>query len=581
VNAGEPVEFKVLGPLEVLWNDRAVPLGPPKQRLLLAVLLCHPNRLVSASRLIDALWGERPPTSAAENLRGYVHRLRRSLSAERIVGHGRPGYSLLVHPDEIDALRFVDLVHQGREALAAGRPLVACERLRAAGDLWRGAPFADLEDEPALRDEIARLEEQRLAALEERIEVDLALGRHGDLVVELPELVRRHPFRERFRTQLMIALYRCGRQADALAAYRDARRLLVDELALEPSAELHRLEQAILTGDPSLAAPAAARATTPTVAQLPPTITDFTGREGQLRRLREVLAAERPDRLPVVLVSGQAGVGKTTLAVQAAHALRARYPDGQLYASLRGVQADPLEPGQVLGQFLRAMGVDGAALPCEVEERAALYRSRLADRRVLVLLDDARDEAQVRPLLPGTPTCAALVTSRARLLGLPAALALDLEVLDPCAAVELFSRIAGPERVDAEPCQAAEIAKLCGGLPLALRVAAAPGRPPALVPAPPRRPAPLRAPAAGRVARRRPGGPRQPGAELPGAGRAGAAGVPAARAAGSARLRRLGGRRAARRPRRDRPVAGRLAGRRAAPGGGRRRRHRPAALSLP
>jgi tetratricopeptide (TPR) repeat protein len=276
--------------------------------------------------------------------------------------------------------------------------------------------------------------------------------------------------REQLQGLLMTALYQAGRQAEALEVYHRTRGALVDQLGLEPGNELQRLEHAILTGDPMLEVP-----TTPSItpAQLPAHTTDFTGRRAQLATVQHLAAAADRSATVLVAITGKAGVGKTTLAVHAAHRLRIRYPDGQLYVDLRGAQASPLTATEVLARFLRSLGVDRMAIPDEAEERAALYRSRLADRRLLILLDNADCEAQLRPLMPGTPGCAVLVTSRKRLAGLHGARLVDLDTFAPDQAVELLARLAGPQRVAAEPAAAKEIVRLCGFLPLAVRVAGA------------------------------------------------------------------------------------------------------------
>ncbi|MFB4270856.1 BTAD domain-containing putative transcriptional regulator [Nonomuraea sp. GTA35] len=311
--------------------------------------------------------------------------------------------------------------------------------------------------------------------LEECLELELRLGRHHEIAGELADLVAEHPLRERLCALLMLALHHDGRTAEALEAYRRTRTALVEELGLEPGAALRRLEHAILTGDDALAPPAssAGRAAGPVrPRQLPPDVADLTGRDEIAAGMRELLRTA-PDgtAVTVVAISGQAGVGKTTLAVHVAHAVSGAFPDGQLYADLRGGwQAHRAGPDEVLARFLRALGMAGSEIPRGADERAKEYRSRLAGRRLLVVLDNAADEAQVRPLIPGTPSCAVLVTSRAKLAGLPGARLVELGVLDTSRAVELLGRIAGAGRVAAEAGAARELVRLCGGLPLALRI---------------------------------------------------------------------------------------------------------------
>ena len=343
-----------------------------------------------------------------------------------------------------------------------------------------GPALADAASEVLQRTARPRLEEARLVALEERLEVELGLGRHVQLVGELEALVAAYPTRERLRQQQMLALYRSGRAADALAAYRNMRRALAEELGLEPSPALQQLERAILQADPALGAVLPA-AETPhhrplsllPPCQLPPDIDDFTGRQAALAEVQRLLEAERATAIVISAIAGKAGVGKTALAVHVAHRLRPRFPGGQLYVNLRGAEAQAFDPADVLAGFLRALGVEGALIAEGLEERVCQYRSRLADRRVLVLLDNAASEAQVRPLLPARPGCSVLVTSRVRLSGLEAAHPLTLDVLEADQAVALLARLAGPERVAAEPEAAAAIVRLCGLLPLALRIAGA------------------------------------------------------------------------------------------------------------
>jgi DNA-binding SARP family transcriptional activator/tetratricopeptide (TPR) repeat protein len=479
----KPLELCVLGPLELTVAGAAVPLGGRKQRLLLAVLACHANKVVSTGWLLQQLWGQEPPPSARKNLQTYVHQLRRMLGDPGRVARRPPGYSLVVGEGELDVDRFRALVEQARAAMAAGLPGEGRGQLERALALWRGPAFADLDDASTVLPETAALEEERLAATELRVEAELACGRHAELVPELSSLVASQPLRERLRAQLMLALYRSGRQAEALAVYRQARQVLVEELGLEPGEDLRELERAILAGDRALDPPArAAAATAATVApaQLPADVAEFTGRAGGLQRLDALLPAERrPHRtaVPISAITGTAGVGKTALAVHWAHRASGRFPDGQLYVDLHGYAAtSPSRPIQALAGLLRALGVAADRVPVEVEEAAALYRSLLARKRVLVVLDNASSAEQVRPLLPGSPGCAVVVTSRDRLAGLVAregARRLALDVLAPEESLTLLARVLEDGRVEAEPPAAAELTRVCGFLPLALRIAAA------------------------------------------------------------------------------------------------------------
>jgi DNA-binding SARP family transcriptional activator len=461
------VEFEVLGPLRVRLSEAPAQLSAPMPRMVLGVLLTRPNTPVGVDVLVDALWaGQRDPR-AAKKLQLHVHRLRRALGDPARIQYENGSYTLRVHPGELDAERFESALADSAET---AQPARAVQLLRSALRLWRGDAFSDLIDLPLLRVEADRLAERRLAGLAQLYTAELACGNAGAIVGELADLAARHPMREQLQGLLMTALYQAGRQAEALEVYQRTRGALVEQLGLEPSNELQRLERAILNGDPLLEAPL-----TPSIApaQLPADITDFTGRTTQLAMITHLAATTDRSAMPLITISGKAGVGKTTLAVHAAHRLRAHYPDGQLFVNLRGMQANPLAASDVLARFLRALGVDQAAIPDDAEERAALYRSRVADRRLLILLDDAACEAQLRPLLPGTAGCAVLVTSRARLSGLGGAQLIDLDIFAPDQAAELLARVAGPQRVAAEPGAAREIVRLCGFLPLAIRVAGA------------------------------------------------------------------------------------------------------------
>jgi DNA-binding SARP family transcriptional activator/tetratricopeptide (TPR) repeat protein len=476
------IEFRLLGPVEAWADGRQLPVRGPLQRRLLAALLLHANRVVATERLIELLWGAQPPKTARADLQGRISTLRRTLAAaDDRLRFRPPGYALSVAPDELDLHEFTRLADEGRHRLAGGDVVAASRALAAALALWRGPPLDGVEGLPG---EAARLEERRLAALEDRIEADLRLGRHGTLVAELTALVAEQPIRERLRGHLMLALYRSGRQAEALAAFRELRGRLVEELGVEPSPPLQRLHQRILATGPELdppvvspsgVAPPLTTATAPVPSQLPPAVWELTGREEEIASLRQpLLGAGAADGPVVCAVSGKAGSGKTALAVRVGHEVAPAFPDGQLYVNLRGMDAgSALTAATALAGFLRALGVDDARLPDAVVERSALYRSLLAGRQVLVILDDAASEQQVRPLLPSHQGCAAIVTSRATLSGLETATHLRLDVLQEDDAVRLLARVAGRDRVAAEPAAAHEIVSLCGGLPLGVLIAGA------------------------------------------------------------------------------------------------------------
>ncbi|GAA4546219.1 AfsR/SARP family transcriptional regulator [Amycolatopsis samaneae] len=463
------MRFGVLGPLSVESPPGQFPaLRGEHQRTLLAVLLLEADRQVPIDRLVEALWPAGPPKSHTSNLHTYVSRLRARIAGLR-VEHSTRGYRLRAGPDELDMLAFRAEAAHGREAARTGDPATAARHFRRALAQWRGPVLAGLHI-PLLDAEIARLESERLAAFEDCVDAELSTGRHGELTGELQAMITEHPLRERLAAQLMIALHRAGRQADALTVYRGLRTTLIDELGVEPGAEARRVHAAVLRGeDPVPQGLAVAAPPVWPLCQLPPDIADFAGREAELAALAEFVAGGGAE-VPVTVITGEPGAGKSTLAVRAAHLLRASYPDGQLYVPLAGATA-ARSLGDVLTDLLRALGVTGPAIPDDVQARAAVYRGRLADRRVLVVLDDAADPEHVRALLPGTPGSAVLVTSRRRLSGLAGARRLALGPLSPADAGALLRGLAGAERVGRQRADAERIAAACGFLPLALRIA--------------------------------------------------------------------------------------------------------------
>lgn len=468
--------FAVLGPIRAWRGPEPLPSGTPQQRALLAVLLLRDGRTATAPELIDAIWGEDPPQQALATIRTYASRLRKILDPGLLVSDAG-GYAIrLPHPEALD-LGIARAVAADAEAARneKGDRALARTLLARALNLWDGEPLAGVPG-PHAETERTRLAEWRLQLLETRLDLDLELGHHAEAVSELTALTAAHPLRERLRELLMLALYRSGRQAEALAVYADTRRLLADELGVDPRPELSELQQRILRADAELAraedpAPAAAPVHV-RPAQLPATVADFTGRASFVNELGAILSGAEGQVMAVSALAGIGGVGKTTLAVHVAHAARPHFPDGQLYVDLQGTEARPAEPEAVLGSFLRALGTPDTSIPDSPAERAALYRSTLDGRRVLVLLDNARDAAQVRPLLPGTAGCAALVTSRVRMAGLAGAHLVDLDVMSPEEALQLFTRIVGEERVRAERQAALDVVGACGFLPLAIRIAA-------------------------------------------------------------------------------------------------------------
>jgi DNA-binding SARP family transcriptional activator/Tfp pilus assembly protein PilF len=529
----EDVEVRLLGPVGLWRGDVEAPLVRSHLRCLLAALALYPGRPVSLESLVDRVWGERPPPSANHSVYSHVSALRRALKdldpgADRVQIHQLTGgYALNIDSDQVD-------LHRARRHANAARAIPAdqtdrdrhaAELLRKSCALWRGPPLTGLGGDWAARVREG-LDQERLAVLAERLRLELRLGDHVSAMGELSTLLPDYPLVEPLVELQMLALYRCGRQADALALYRQTRRRLIEEVGDEPGVRLQRLHEETLRRDPCLdlvaraSGPAAnsegehptgqsalpvatstglthldlpageaaqetqplpqadRRAATATPAQLPPDVAAFTGRTGDLAALDALLpdpVAQRPS--PVAVIGGTAGVGKTALAVHWAHRMRTRFPDGQLYVNLRGyASGSPLRPAQVLTRFLHALGVPAQRVPDESEEAAALYRSVLADRAVLVVLDNANAPEQVRPLLPSGPGSMALVTCRDRLDGLVArdgARPLTLGPLAPSEAVSLLARVIGPDRVAAEPDATAEAAQRCGRLPLALCIAAA------------------------------------------------------------------------------------------------------------
>lgn len=486
------LEFGILGPLQVRRGETALAVGPPSQRTVLATLLLNANRTVSVDQLVDTIWPDSPPATAVAMVQIYVGRVRRALQAgEALIHTERPGYRLDLTPGALDLDRFDGCTQAGARALAEGDLAGGTRQLREALALWRGPALVDIPAAP-LRLEAGRLDELRIDALERCAAADLALGRYRDALAELTDLTTEHPFRERLWSLLMAGLYGAGRQAEALEGYQRARDVLGEELGLEPSAELQRIQQAILTGRPpaELIAeitgyPSSSSVVTraPRPAELPPAAATFTGRKAELDAVRKQLGVDGPEvagartsgPLVISAVDGCGGVGKSTLAIRAAHDLSSRFPDGQLYVDLQGSTPglEPLRPLEVLGRFLRSLGVEDSRIPTDVGEAAARFRSLLADRRMLVVLDNARDSAQVRPLLPGWAGCGVLVTSRRMLTGLDGAGHLHLDLLTPDESLELLTRLVGSERVTAEPAAADEVVRLCGRLPLALRIAGA------------------------------------------------------------------------------------------------------------
>jgi DNA-binding SARP family transcriptional activator len=491
------IKFEVLGPLRAWREGTALTLGPIQQRVVLAVLLLNTNRPMGRQQIIDAVWGTAHPTHAVNLLQRHVSALRRVLEPQRSaravsdrVVWTDGGYLFTVSAGNLDLEQFDSNVSLARAARVAGDLPKAATALHSALELWRG-PACDGLISPFLDAQREQLAERRISALEERIDLDLALGNHLDVIAELRALVAEYPLRERLRGLLMSALYRSGRQADALAAYQDARRQLRDEVGVAPAAPLQRLQQQILAADPELAPPESTgqliissdrknRDHIPLPAQLPRDLSTFVGRDCELARLNSSINDETVDTdgSLVTAIFGMAGIGKTALALHWAHQIRDQFSDGQVYLNLRGFDPNEaaMDPSEALATVLEAFGVSAQQVPAGLQARAALYRSLLNGQRVLIVLDNARDAEQVRPLLPGSPGCRVILTSRTQLTSLAAidgAYLLGLEPLSSSDAKALLARRLGLHRLLTEPAAVEQILLACGGLPLALSIVAA------------------------------------------------------------------------------------------------------------
>ncbi|MET7324062.1 BTAD domain-containing putative transcriptional regulator [Streptomyces sp. NPDC005549] len=503
---GEQLRFNVLGPLTVTVGEAGVPLGGARQRTILALLLVMPGRVVPVDTMVDTVWNRNPPPTARTQVAICVAALRKIFKSAGVGGDvivtAHPGYRLDTAGHDVDSLRFAELVRGAEQYARSGLLAEAAQAYAQALGLWRGPAFAGVSG-PAIEDEAERLEEHRLNAYDDSILAHLELGQHQELIPGLAAMVREYPLRERTRHHLMLAQYRSGRRADAMETYRDAHSQFIEELGIEPGPDLKELHDAILRDDPSLApvpavvdrpdapgpaAGSASAAPAPAVpaaplaavpAELPPDIPAFTGRAEELTALHGLLAGAGEERASTTgLITGAAGIGKSGLAMRWAFRSAEHFPDGQLFADLRGYDEnhEPVSAHDVLSRFLRSLGVPGEQIPGDLEERVSLYRSVLADRRVLIVLDNARAYAQVRPLLPGGGRCCVLVTSRDQMEELvtwPAQARVHLGLLSEPEAVELITAIVGERRIATAREDAAQLAELCDRLPLALRIAAA------------------------------------------------------------------------------------------------------------
>jgi DNA-binding SARP family transcriptional activator len=484
------MRFGVLGPLLVEDGPGgARTVAGARQRVLLAALLVRANHVVPAEGLAEIVWDGAPPPGAAA-LRTQVMRLRRGLGGEvaaRVVTRD-PGYVITLGEQELDITQFEALYREAGTAVRAGRWRDTVRAVSGALALWRGAPLLDVDSEVLREEHAARLEQLHAQAVEWRVDAEMHLGHHQELTEQLGDLARRYPLRERIHEQRVLALYRCGRQGEALEAYRDARRVLAEELGVEPGAPLRKLHQAILAGNTALAAPpptpdgdrAVSVAAVTVPRQLPAGIAHFTGRADALRTLNSLASqtGNRPGTVVISAIDGAAGIGKSALALHWGQQAAGSFPDGQLYADLRGFDpaGTPVPAATAIRGFLDAFGVPVAQIPEAPDAQAALYRSLLAGKQVLVVLDNARDAEQVRPLLPGSAGCLAVVTSRNHLSGLIAldgAHPLPLDLLTSAEARELLTRRLGGERAAREPEAVEKLIAACARLPLALNIIAA------------------------------------------------------------------------------------------------------------
>ncbi|WP_308211738.1 AfsR/SARP family transcriptional regulator [Nocardiopsis dassonvillei] len=461
----------MLGPITVWSDGRPVPVGGPRQRCVLGALLVHLGREVTVDQLIGYLWSDDPPRTARSVIQVQISHLRRAFPDSISTTSG--GYVLDVDPDSVDLHRFRSL----RDRAASAEPKAAVEMLEQALECWRGLPFSGVGSEYLDHSVVAPLREERWSCVVAWATCALELGRYSDVVSRLTPLVSEEPFRERPHHLLITALWRDNERARALSVYEEFRARLADELGVDPGPELTALHTRILQEDFQEAAqdPTAGEPGTRFVVRndLPRDLPDFTGRRDSLRQLDEV-ARTGEARAQVCVITGSGGEGKTTTAVRFGYEAAKRYPDGQLFIDLYGYTTDrePLDVASALGALLRAVGIDPEAVPESLDERSALWRATLMGRRVLVILDNAFSYAQVSPLLSSSPGSMTLITTRNELSGLSGARFLSLGVFDEQSSLELLGRVLGDERVRREPDQAREIIRICGGLPLALRVVA-------------------------------------------------------------------------------------------------------------
>ncbi|TMR89732.1 AfsR/SARP family transcriptional regulator [Nonomuraea basaltis] len=506
MKSGAGLRFGVLGALDVASAERPVSISAPKQRIALATLLLHANTYVSLGQLAATMWDGKSPVNARSSVQTHITRLRRSLGAEgsHLIETRDQGYLMRADQESLDVLRFFDLLDRAAQAARDGAAAREADLLRQALSLWRGPVLANVPSETIHRDHVPSLTEKHIGALERWFDLCLLLGLHSEIITELTAATNAHPLRERLWAQLMLTLYRSGRQAEALESYRTIAGLLREELGLDPAEELRWLHERMLSGDPDLQTPSGQltpplpgdRATAEILAhgpsgevtsedaqrsaewqalnQLPPGVADFVGRAEAMAAGLDLLAQQSVSGPRILAVCGPPGVGKSALALQLAHRLTDRFPDGRLYVRLDGASPSrPRKPAEVLAELLQMTGVKPAAIPEALDQRTSAMRARLAGRRILLLLDDVANIAQILPLLPGEAGCAVLLTSRQQLAGLPGADVMQVGALTRDETRELLGRLAGHARIAREPQAADSIGAACGQLPLALRIAGA------------------------------------------------------------------------------------------------------------
>ncbi|MGW0824734.1 BTAD domain-containing putative transcriptional regulator [Streptomyces sp. NPDC002845] len=482
------MEFLLLGPLVIRSGGNELRVPAPRQRVILAALVLNANRVVPVDNIASFVWDGTPPPSAAATIRTYVMRLRQVLgnAGRARITTRAPGYLIELEEDETDLGRFTAHRKAAGALAEAGKTSEAVEELRKALALWRHDPLMDVPSRTLHDVEASHLQRLHLQTRIWRVDLDLELQRHAEILPELWQMAREHPLHEGLIGRLMLALFRSGQQPEALDLFQRTRAALIDQLGTEPGSELRAVQRRILRADveppqhrceseerrEAWGGPSRSWPGWPTPAQLPQGVTDFTARTHETAELGRLLRGEAPAAGPAttVVVTGAGGIGKTALALHAAHSVRADFADGQVFADLEGSTGHLAQPEEVLTRLLVGLGVPDVAVPKTMANRISLFRSLVADRRMLIVLDDAMNAAQVRPLIPGSGGSRVIVTSRHRLADLEGAHGVALDALDEDASLELLERITGRRRIDAERSAARRLVVACAGMPLALRI---------------------------------------------------------------------------------------------------------------